>query len=104
MTHKTSEQNAVLTRDPIELPAFDKESSCWHAVIETPTGRALTIKSGQSHVQKYMDELLGLFLDGKVDLSFIITHRLKLEDGPRAYEEFRNNKDEYIKVVMSPGA
>lgn len=70
--------------------------------IGTIVGKALTIKSGQTHVQKYMDELLQLVVDGKFDPSFIITHRVKLEDGPEAYKTFRDKKDGCIKVVMHP--
>jgi len=65
-------------------------------------GKALTIRSGQTHVQKYMDELLHLIEDGKIDPSFIITHRLRLEEGPEAYKTFRDKKDGCIKVVMHP--
>lgn len=70
--------------------------------IGTIVGRGLTIKSGQTHVQKYMDELLDMVVEDEIDPSFIITHRLKLEDGPDAYEKFQKKKDGYIKVVMHP--
>lgn len=64
--------------------------------------KALTIKSGQTHVQKYIDELLAMILEDKFDPSFIITHRLRLEDGPDAYEKFKRKQDGCIKVVMNP--
>lgn len=70
--------------------------------IGTIVGKGLTIRSGQTHVQKYMDELMALVADGKFDPSFIITHRLKLEDGPEAYKTFKDKKDGCIKVVMHP--
>jgi threonine dehydrogenase-like Zn-dependent dehydrogenase len=64
--------------------------------------KGLSMRSGQTHVQKYMDELLALIADGAFDPSFIITHRLKLSDGPEAYETFKQKKDGCIKVVMTP--
>lgn len=65
--------------------------------------KGLTMRSGQTHVQKYMDELLGMVVDDRIDPSFVITHELKLEDGPDAYEMFKHKKDGCIKVVMHPG-
>ncbi len=65
-------------------------------------GKGLTIKSGQTHVQKYMDELLNMVANDKIDPSFIITHRLRLEEGPDAYKMFKDKKDGCIKVVMHP--
>lgn len=72
--------------------------------IGTIVGKGLTLRSGQTHVQKYMDELMAMVVDDRIDPSFIITHRLKLEDGPEAYETFKNKKDGCIKVVMHPHA
>jgi threonine dehydrogenase-like Zn-dependent dehydrogenase len=64
--------------------------------------KALTIKSGQTHVQRYLRPLLELVQSGKVDPSFIVTHRLPLEDAPQAYKVFRDKQDECIKVVLKP--
>jgi threonine dehydrogenase-like Zn-dependent dehydrogenase len=64
--------------------------------------RGLTIKTGQTHVQRYMRPLLERIQNGEIDPTFIITHRLRLEDAPEAYETFKNKQDECIKVVMSP--
>ncbi len=64
--------------------------------------RALTIKTGQTHVQRYMRPLLERIQKGEIDPTFVITHRLRLEDAPGAYETFKNKQDECIKVVMSP--
>jgi threonine dehydrogenase-like Zn-dependent dehydrogenase len=64
--------------------------------------KGLTIKSGQTHVQKYIDELLEMIVDDRIDPSFIITHKLKLEDGPDAYKTFKDKKDGCIKVVLTP--
>jgi threonine dehydrogenase-like Zn-dependent dehydrogenase len=64
--------------------------------------KALTIKSGQTHVQRYMRPLLERIEAGEIDPSFIITHRLRLDEAPMAYEVFRNKEDNCIKVVMRP--
>ncbi|MBD5604764.1 MAG: glutathione-dependent formaldehyde dehydrogenase [Candidatus Eremiobacteraeota bacterium] len=64
--------------------------------------RNLTLKSGQTHVQRYMPLLLEKIVAGEIDPSFVITHRIKLADAPAAYETFRDKKDGCIKVVMTP--
>ncbi len=64
--------------------------------------KGLTLKSGQTHMQHYMKNLLELIEAGKIDPSFGITHRVKLEDAPDAYKKFRDKKDGCIKVVLQP--
>ncbi|MBL8013381.1 MAG: glutathione-dependent formaldehyde dehydrogenase [Candidatus Omnitrophica bacterium] len=64
--------------------------------------KGLTLKSGQTHVQRYLPLLLEMIEDGKIDPSFVITHMLDLEDGPEAYKTFRDKKDGCIKVVLKP--
>jgi len=64
--------------------------------------KGLTLKMGQTHVQKFLPMLLQKIEDGSIDPSFIITHRLSLEDAPRAYEIFRNKEEGCIKVVLKP--
>jgi len=54
--------------------------------------RALTIKTGQTHVQRYMRPLLERIMRGELDPSFIITHQLKLDEAPQAFELFTINK------------
>lgn len=63
-------------------------------------GKGLTMKMGQTHTQKYMPLLLDLVLEGKVDPSFVITHRLTLDDAPSAYRKFQKKEDGFVKVVM----
>ena len=63
--------------------------------------RSLTLKSGQTHVQRYMRPLLGRIESGEIDPSFVITHRLRLDDAPQAYETFVHKQDECMKVVMA---
>lgn len=65
-------------------------------------GKGLTLKTGQTHVQKYLAPLMQRIVDGEIDPSFLITHRVSLEEGPEAYKTFRDKKDGCIKVVMKP--
>ena len=64
--------------------------------------RSLTIKTGQAHVQRYMRPLLQMIENGDIDPSFVITHTMSLDDAPRAYDMFKNKKDNCIKVVLYP--
>jgi threonine dehydrogenase-like Zn-dependent dehydrogenase len=64
--------------------------------------RSLTIRTGQTHVQRYMRLLLARIEKGDIDPSFIITHRMKLEQAPAAYRMFRDKQDDCIKVVLTP--
>jgi threonine dehydrogenase-like Zn-dependent dehydrogenase len=66
--------------------------------------KGLTIKTGQTHVQKYVPELLELVRSGKIDPSFVVTHRVPLSEAPEAYHLFREKKDGCIKVVLDPAA
>lgn len=63
-------------------------------------GKGLTFKMGQTHTQKYMKPLLDKILNDEIDPSFVITHRLSIEDGPEAYKNFNDQKDDFIKIVM----
>jgi threonine dehydrogenase-like Zn-dependent dehydrogenase len=64
--------------------------------------RGLTLRAGQCNVQKYMRPLMDRIAQGQIDPSFVVTHRMKLEDAPDAYRMFRDKKDECVKVVLSP--
>ena len=64
--------------------------------------KGLTMKTGQTHVQRYLEPLLKKIEDGDIDPSFIITHRVGLEEGPEMYKTFRDKKDGCIKVVLRP--
>ena len=64
--------------------------------------KGLTVKSGQTHVQKYMPELLNLIQDGKLDTTFLISHRLPLEEAPEGYKMFKERQNEVTKVVLRP--
>jgi threonine dehydrogenase-like Zn-dependent dehydrogenase len=64
--------------------------------------RSLTIKSGQTHVHRYMRPLLNRIERGDIDPSFVISHRMRLEDAPEMYQVFNNKQDECMKVVLKP--
>jgi threonine dehydrogenase-like Zn-dependent dehydrogenase len=65
-------------------------------------GKGLTFKMGQTHMHKYMPQLLSEIEEGNIDPSFVISHRLKLSEAPLAYEKFNTEKDPWRKVVLSP--
>ena len=64
--------------------------------------KGLTLKTGQTHMQRYMKPLFEKIEKREIDPSFVITHRLKLEQAPEAYKTFRDKKDGCIKVVLRP--
>lgn len=64
--------------------------------------KSLTIRSGQTHVQRYMRPLLGRIESGEIDPSFVVTHRMGLEEAAHGYEIFQKKEDECIKVVLKP--
>jgi threonine dehydrogenase-like Zn-dependent dehydrogenase len=64
--------------------------------------KGLQFRMGQTHMHKYMKPLLHRVERGEIDPSFIITHRLSLEDAPAAYDTFLHKNDDCIKVVMKP--
>ncbi len=64
--------------------------------------KALTIKSGQTHVHKYMQPLLDRIQKGDIDPSFVITHSMSLDDAAYGYEIFSKKQDHCIKVVLKP--
>jgi len=76
------------------------------AIDKFPFGAAmnkgLTIKMGQTHVQRYLAPLLEKIEAGEIDPSFVITHKRPLEDGPDLYKTFRDKEDGCIKVVLKP--
>jgi threonine dehydrogenase-like Zn-dependent dehydrogenase len=64
--------------------------------------RSLTIKTGQTHVHRYLKPLLERIAKGEIDPSFVVTHRAKLDDAPEMYDKFLKKEDECIKVVLKP--
>ena len=63
--------------------------------------KGLTLKSGQTHVKRYLEPLTKLIQEGKIDMTSLITHRSHdLADGPDLYKAFRDKKDGCVKVVF----
>jgi threonine dehydrogenase-like Zn-dependent dehydrogenase len=63
--------------------------------------RSITLKTGQCHVQRYTRPLLQRIENGEIDPSFVISHRLSLEEAPQAYETFKHKEDDCVKVILS---
>jgi threonine dehydrogenase-like Zn-dependent dehydrogenase len=64
--------------------------------------KGLTIRMGQTHVNRWTDDLLRRIEEGQIDPSFVVTHRVDLEDGPGMYKTFRDKEDGCVKVVLRP--
>ena len=64
--------------------------------------KALTIRSGQTHVQRYLHQLLRRIEAAEIDPAFVVTHRLTLDEAPRGYDIFKHKEDECIKCVLTP--
>jgi threonine dehydrogenase-like Zn-dependent dehydrogenase len=64
--------------------------------------KGLTVRTGQTHVNRWSDDLLRRIQEQQIDPSFVITHSVGLEQGPDMYKMFREKSDGCIKVVMKP--
>ncbi|HEY4115661.1 MAG TPA: zinc-dependent alcohol dehydrogenase [Rhizomicrobium sp.] len=73
-----------------------------HVPLGAAFQKGITFRMGQTHVPNYLQKLLHKIEEAEIDPSFVITHRLPLEEGPQAYKTFRNKEGGCIKVVMHP--
>ncbi|QIP01058.1 zinc-dependent alcohol dehydrogenase [Bradyrhizobium symbiodeficiens] len=64
--------------------------------------KGLTMRTGQTHVNRWTDDLLHRIEEGEIDPSFVITHTVPLEQGPEMYQVFRDKRDSCVKVVLKP--
>ncbi|PSJ43447.1 zinc-dependent alcohol dehydrogenase [Allosphingosinicella deserti] len=75
-------------------------------VDKVPMGQAmnkgLTFRMAQAHVPRWTDDLLRMIEDGRIDPSFVITHKVDLSAGPEMYRTFRDKSDSCIKVMLRP--
>jgi threonine dehydrogenase-like Zn-dependent dehydrogenase len=71
--------------------------------IGSVMNRSLTIRTGQTHVHRYMQPLLERIQKGELDPACIITHHMALDDAPHGYEIFKHKQDQCVKVVLHPG-
>ncbi|MGR3493747.1 zinc-dependent alcohol dehydrogenase [Citreimonas sp.] len=65
--------------------------------------KGVQVRTGQTHVQRYTEELLRRIGEGEIDTTFLISHRLPLEQAPTGYKNFRYNQNDWTKVVLKPG-
>jgi threonine dehydrogenase-like Zn-dependent dehydrogenase len=65
--------------------------------------KGLTLKTGQTHVQRYMPALLDAIVEDKIDTTFLISHRMPLEQAPEGYRMFHDKQNEVTKIVLKPG-
>jgi threonine dehydrogenase-like Zn-dependent dehydrogenase len=66
--------------------------------------KGLTVRTGQTHVNRWTDDLLRRIQEAEIDPSFVITHSVPLEQGPEMYRVFRDKQDSCIKVMLKPNA
>jgi len=64
--------------------------------------KGLQLRAGQAHVHKYLKPLYEHIRKGDIDPSFVVTHRLNLDDAPNGFETFKHKQDECVKVVLTP--
>jgi threonine dehydrogenase-like Zn-dependent dehydrogenase len=64
--------------------------------------KGLTLKMGQTNVHRYLPRLLEFISQGKIDPSFVITHRIALDNAAEGYKTFHEKKEQCIKVVLKP--
>jgi threonine dehydrogenase-like Zn-dependent dehydrogenase len=73
-----------------------------HVPMGALMNKGLTVRTGQTHVNRWTDDLLRRIEDGQIDPSFVITHTVDLEHGPEMYKVFRDKRDSCVKVVLKP--
>ena len=66
--------------------------------------KGLELRTGQTHVQRYMGQLLHRIGEGEIDTTFLISHRLSLEEAPQGYDNFHDNQNDWTKVVLKTKA
>jgi threonine dehydrogenase-like Zn-dependent dehydrogenase len=64
--------------------------------------KGLTMKTGQTHVQRYVRPLLAAIAEGKIDTTFLISHRAPLEQAAEMYRHWHDDQNEYTKIVLKP--
>jgi hypothetical protein len=73
-----------------------------HGLRQRRVVSVIGVYAGQCHVHRYLPRLMERILAGEIDPSFVITHRMALEDAPRGYQMFRDKQDDCEKVVLTP--
>jgi threonine dehydrogenase-like Zn-dependent dehydrogenase len=65
-------------------------------------GKGITMKMGQTNMHNYMKPLLERIEKGQIDPSYIISHRITLDDAPEMYRVWRDKKEKVTKIVIDP--
>jgi threonine dehydrogenase-like Zn-dependent dehydrogenase len=63
--------------------------------------KGLTLRMGQMHAQRYLDRLIGHAERGEVDPAFVVSHRMALDEAPKAYDMFKKKTDQCLRVVLT---
>ena len=66
--------------------------------------KGITMKTGQTHMMRYMKPLLDRVERGEIDPSFVVSHRVPIDQAPKMYQVFRDKQDHCTKVVLDPWA
>ena len=67
-------------------------------------GKGITMKMGQTNMHNYMQPLLERIEKGQIDPSYIISHRITLDEAPAMYKTWRDKKEQVTKIVIDPWA
>ena len=67
-------------------------------------GKGITMKMGQTNMHNYMKPLLERVEKGQIDPSFVISHRITLDDAPEMYKVWRDKQQQVTKIVIDPWA
>ena len=84
------------------MPMMEDGDILGHEPLGAFMNKGLTMKTGQTHVKRYSEKLLGMIDAGEIEPSFVITHSRPLAEGPEMYKTFRDKQDGCIKVVLKP--
>jgi len=82
---------------PMKVPAHLDDEKVLFLTDILPTG---SIRSGQCHVHRYLRPLLERIERGEIDPSFVITHRMTLDEAPRGFDIFNRKQEECVKIVL----
>jgi threonine dehydrogenase-like Zn-dependent dehydrogenase len=88
------------------IRCFFEEINLFSLANQFPIGalmeKGIVVRGGLVHVQRYWKQLLQYVLDNKVNPTFVISHRMPLEDAPTAYKMFDLHEDNILKVILKP--
>jgi threonine dehydrogenase-like Zn-dependent dehydrogenase len=80
----------------------DTSSEIYNIPFGAVMNKGLTIRTGQTHMMRYMKPLLDKIEQGAIDPSFVISHRVPIDRAPEMYRIFRDKQKHCTKVVLDP--